>query len=73
MGVAFRYTYSSASDQLVSFMSLISVAGLILGVAVLVIVLSVMNGFERELRERVLAVLPHGVVFADNGFAKTTP
>lgn len=69
MGVAFRYTYSSASDQLVSFMSLISVAGLILGVAVLVIVLSVMNGFERELRERVLAVLPHGVVFADNGFA----
>ena len=69
MGIAFRYTHSSASDQLVSFMSLISVAGLILGVAVLVIVLSVMNGFERELRERVLSVLPHGVIFADNGFA----
>jgi lipoprotein-releasing system permease protein len=68
-GIAFRYTHSSASDQLVSFMSLISVAGLVLGVAVLVIVLSVMNGFERELRERVLSVLPHGVVFADNGFA----
>ena len=68
-GIAFRYTHSSASDQLVSFMSLISVAGLILGVAVLVIVLSVMNGFERELRERVLSVLPHGIVFADNGFA----
>jgi len=69
LAIAFRYTHSSASDQLVSFMSLISVAGLILGVAVLVIVLSVMNGFERELRERVLSVLPHGVIFADNGFA----
>ena len=32
VGIAFRYTHSSASDQLVSFMSLISVAGLILGV-----------------------------------------
>lgn len=69
MGIALRYTYSSAADQLVSFMSLVSVAGLILGVAVLVIVLSVMNGFERELRERVLSVLPHGVVFAEDGFA----
>ena len=66
--IALRYTRSSASDQLVSFMSLVSIAGLVLGVAVLVLVLSVMNGFEQELRLRVLAVLPHGVIFAEEGF-----
>ncbi|MBQ74676.1 MAG: lipoprotein-releasing system transmembrane subunit LolC [Gammaproteobacteria bacterium] len=62
--VAARYSLSGASDHLVSFMSLISISGLVLGVAVLVIVLSVMNGFEQELRERVLGVVPHGVVYS---------
>ncbi len=38
------------------------------GIAVLVIVLSVMNGFERELRERVLGVLPQGVIYSKSGF-----
>jgi len=66
--VALRYTRSNTTDQLVSFMSRVSIAGLVLGVAVLVLVLSVMNGFERELRMRVLSVLPHGVIFADEGF-----
>ncbi len=66
--IALKYTQSSASDRLVSFMSFISVSGLVLGVAVLVIVLSVMNGFERELRLRVLGILPHGIVFASNGY-----
>jgi len=66
--IALRYTRSGASDQLVSFMSLVSIVGLVLGVAVLVLVLSVMNGFEQELRLRVLAVLPHGVIFAEEGF-----
>lgn len=51
-----------------SFMSFISITGLVLGVAVLILVLSVMNGFERELRERVLGVLPHGVIYAGEGF-----
>lgn len=59
---------SSASDQLVSFMSLVSISGLVLGVAVLILVLSVMNGFERELRDRVLGVVPHGIVYRDGGF-----
>lgn len=66
--IAFRYTRASAADRLVSFMSLISISGLVLGVAVLIIVLSVMNGFERELRERVLGVLPHAVVYREGGF-----
>lgn len=68
--IAFRYTRSGTSDQLVSFMSLISISGLVLGVAVLVLVLSVMNGFERELRMRVLGVLPHGVIFRDQPFER---
>ena len=42
--------------------------GLVLGVAILVLVVSVLNGFERELRERVLALLPHIVVAAPGGY-----
>ncbi len=67
--MAWRYTRSSASDRLVSFMSLVSISGLVLGVAVLVLVLSVMNGFEQELRVRVLGVLPHGILYTEGGFA----
>lgn len=59
---ALRYSKSRSGDGLVSSMTAISVSGLILGVAVLVLVLSIMNGFERELRERVLGVLAHGVL-----------
>lgn len=62
--VASRYSVSGTSDHLVSFMSLISVTGLVLGVGVLVVVLSVMNGFEEELRRRVLGVVPHGVIYS---------
>lgn len=68
LGVAIRYSRAGARDHLVSFMSFISITGLVLGVAVLILVLSVMNGFERELRERVLGVLPHGVIYASRGF-----
>ncbi|MEX0941752.1 MAG: lipoprotein-releasing ABC transporter permease subunit [Pseudomonadales bacterium] len=49
-------------------MSVVSISGLVLGVAVLVLVLSVMNGFERELRLRVLGVLPHGVIYREQAF-----
>ncbi len=61
--VAARYTRSGTGDRLTSFTSLISGLGLVLGVAILIIVLSVMNGFERELEKRVLGILPHGVIY----------
>ena len=48
-----------------SLVSTLSMSGLVLSVAVLVLVLSVMNGFETELRERVLEVLPHGSIHAE--------
>lgn len=66
--VAVRYTRAGARDHLVSFMSFVSITGLVLGVAVLILVLSVMNGFEEELRRRVLGVLPHGVIYSHGGF-----
>ncbi|MCB1691894.1 MAG: lipoprotein-releasing ABC transporter permease subunit [Pseudomonadales bacterium] len=70
--IARRYTSAGAADRLLSFMSLLSISGLVLGVAVLVVVLSVMNGFERELRTRVLGVLAHAVIFDERGFEDWT-
>ena len=54
-----RYASIASSNQLVGFISRLSVIGLSLSVAVLIIVFSVMNGFERELKERILALVPH--------------
>ncbi len=65
--LATRLFSSSRDNRLVSFVGLLSVGGLVLAVAVLVTVLSVMNGFERELRERVLGVIPHGTLHARQG------
>lgn len=53
----------------VSFMSLISMLGITVGVAALIIVLSVMNGFQKEVRDRMLSVVSHIEVFTDNGQA----
>lgn len=57
LSVGSRYAFSRGSS--ISFISFVAVAGLALSVAVLVIVVSVVNGFERELKERVLGMLPH--------------
>ena len=60
--VGLRYTRAKRRNQFISFISLTSILGLILGVAVLIIVLSVMNGFDRELRQRILGMVPHATV-----------
>lgn len=67
LSVASRYLRAGVGDKLTSFTSMISGLGLVLAVAILTIVLSVMNGFEKELRERVLGVLPHGIVSLPDG------
>lgn len=54
-----RYASIASDNLLVGFISRLSVIGLSLSVAVLIIVFSVMNGFDRELRERILALVPH--------------
>jgi lipoprotein-releasing system permease protein len=54
----------SAGNRFLSFISLMSMLGVAIGVAVLIVVLSVMNGFERELRSRILSVTSHATVAA---------
>jgi lipoprotein-releasing system permease protein len=63
--LAWRYLRSRRSDNFVSFIALMSLLGMILGVAALIVVMSVMNGFESELRQRVLALVPHGYIQGD--------
>jgi lipoprotein-releasing system permease protein len=58
-----RYLRSSG-NRFLSFISLISMLGVAIGVAVLIVVLSVMNGFEQELRSRILSVTSHATVTA---------
>ncbi|MCW4151675.1 lipoprotein-releasing ABC transporter permease subunit [Halomonas sp. 18H] len=54
-----RYVRAKRRNHFISFISLTSMLGLTLGVAVLILVLSVMNGFDRELRTRILGMVPH--------------
>ena len=55
-----RYFLSSGrSGLLVSFISVLAVTGVMVGVALLIMVLSVMNGFDRELKTTILSVVPH--------------
>lgn len=57
--IALRYVSAGKQSHLVSFMSALSIFGLALGIAILIIVLSVMNGFDREMRENILGIVPH--------------
>ena len=57
--VGLRYTHAKRRNNFISFISLVSMAGIALGVAALIIVLSVMNGFQEELRTRILGVASH--------------
>jgi len=65
-----RYLRSTHRRGFVSFVALMSVLGLMLGVATLIVVLSVMNGFERELRNRMLSVTSHATL---TGLDETLP
>ena len=60
--VGLRYLRAKRRTRFVSFITLISLAGIALGVAALIVILSVMNGFEGELRDRLLSMTAHGYV-----------
>jgi lipoprotein-releasing system permease protein len=65
--IGWRYTRAGRSgrrNRFISFISGVSVLGIALGVAALIIVLSVMNGFQKEVRERMLSVIAHVEVYA---------
>src|SRR5882724_1934061 len=62
-----RYLRSTHRRGFVSFVAFAAILGLTLGVGVLIVVLSVMNGFERELRSRILAVTSHATLSGLDG------
>ncbi len=65
--IALRYLGAQRTNQFASLVALASVIGVALGVAALIVVLSVMNGFENELRSRLVAITGHGAVLTGPG------
>ncbi len=65
--IGLRYTRAKRRNHFISFISLISMLGIALGVAALIVVLSVMNGFQKELRTRILGVASHIQITGVNG------
>ena len=57
LAIAVRYLGTRSSHSFISFISAVSMIGIALAVAVLIVVLSVMNGFEHELRARILGMV----------------
>jgi lipoprotein-releasing system permease protein len=64
--VGLRYTRAKRKNHFISFISLTSMVGIALGVAALIVVLSVMNGFQAELRNRILGVASHIEITGEN-------
>ena len=65
--IGLRYLRAKRRTKFVSFITLVSLAGIALGVAALIVILSVMNGFEGELRSRLLSMSAHGYVTGSDG------
>ena len=61
--IALRNTFAFGRGYLSSFLSSLSMAGLVLAISLLITVLSVMNGFDKEMRERILGLVPHITVY----------
>ena len=81
--IAWRYTNArrkggknketGSKDGFLSFISSVSMLGIALGVAALIVVLSVMNGFQKEVRDRMLSVLSHVEIHAPTGLGEWQP
>ncbi|KAF1018036.1 MAG: lipoprotein-releasing ABC transporter permease subunit [Burkholderia sp.] len=69
--IGWRYTRvgkrTTGNDGFISFIAAISMLGIALGVSALIVVLSVMNGFQKEVRDRMLSVLAHVEIFSPTG------
>jgi lipoprotein-releasing system permease protein len=65
--IGLRYTRAKRRNHFISFISLVSMLGIAVGVMALIVVLSVMNGFERELRARILGMASHATISAYEG------
>ena len=76
LALGWRYTRAGRATRrngFISFISGVSMLGIALGVAALIIVLSVMNGFQKEVRDRMLSVVSHVEIFAPGGAALPDP
>ncbi len=62
--IALRYTFAVGGGHLSTFLSSLSMLGLVLAISLLIIVLSVMNGFDKEMRERILGIVPHITLYS---------
>jgi lipoprotein-releasing system permease protein len=67
VNIGLRYTRAKRRNHFISFISLTSVLGIVLGVTALITVISVMNGFEKELRERILGMASHATISGYEG------
>ena len=65
--VGLRYTRAKRRNDFISFISFSSMLGIALGVTALITVLSVMNGFEKELRDRILGMTSHATITGFDG------
>ena len=68
--IGLRYSKSQSYSGFISFITFFSIAGILLGVASLITVVSVMNGFEGELKKRILGIVPNVII--DNVKKETT-
>ena len=67
--IAYRLLFSKYNLSFISIISKVSIFGLMLGVGILITVLSVMNGFEKELRDKILSFTSHINIYPDNEFS----
>lgn len=70
--ISFKLGYKylrSPKGGLFSFTSILAISGMTIGIASLIITLSVMNGFERELKNRILGVIPHSLILNETSIA----
>jgi lipoprotein-releasing system permease protein len=65
--IGLRYSFSRKRNRFTSVIAMVSMLGMVIGVASLIVVLSVMNGFAGELRGRILSLVPHGYVTPEHG------
>nr|VFJ48750.1 MAG: lipoprotein-releasing system permease protein [Candidatus Kentron sp. FW]VFJ58871.1 MAG: lipoprotein-releasing system permease protein [Candidatus Kentron sp. FW] len=70
LAIGLRYTRAKKRNHFVSFISLSSILGIAVGVMALITVMSVMNGFERELREKILGMVSHATIAGFDGTLK---
>src|SRR5690348_3996135 len=71
--VGLRYTRAKRRNHFISFISLVSMIGIALGVMVLITVLSVMNGFDREIKNRVFSMVSPVTISSETGYVAGWP